>query len=63
MVLEETVVPVPGKGQVLVKIDSSPVNPSDWSFMRGIYASKKVPPVIPGFEGSGTVIATGDDFM
>ncbi len=59
----ETSVPVPGKGEVLVKIDSSPVNPSDWSFLRGMYSSKKKPPVIAGFEGSGTVVATGDDFM
>ena len=62
-VLQEMDVPLPGKGQVLVKMDSSPVNPSDISFLRGLYGSKKIPPVVPGFEGSGTVVATGDDWM
>ncbi len=63
MELVETAVPIPDKGEVLVKIDSSPVNPSDWMFIRGMYSSKKNPPVIAGFEGSGTVVATGNDFM
>lgn len=55
--------PAPKKGEILIKIDSSPVNPSDWTFLRGLYGSPKVLPVVPGFEGSGTVIATGRDLM
>ncbi|MFY0687182.1 MAG: zinc-binding dehydrogenase [Cyclobacteriaceae bacterium] len=61
--LIETAVPTPGKGEVLVKMDSAPVNPSDWSYLKGIYSAPKKPPVIPGFEGSGTVVASGSDFM
>ena len=60
--LKQVKVPRSSKGQVLVKMDSSPVNPSDVMFLRGLY-SKKVLPVIPGFEGSGVVVATGDDFF
>ena len=56
-------VPTPGKKEVLIEIDSSPINPSDNSFMRGVYSTKKQLPVIPGFEASGIVVATGDDFM
>jgi len=56
-------VPIPGKGEVLIKIDSSPINPSDNSFIRGMYSTKKTLPVIPGFEASGIVVATANDFM
>lgn len=55
-------VPSPRKGQVLVKIDSSPINPSDLMFLQGLYTKKELP-VIPGFEGSGTVVASGNDFF
>lgn len=56
-------VPKPSKGEVLVQIDSSPINPSDNSFLKGMYSTKKPLPVVPGFEASGKVVATGDDFM
>ncbi len=61
--LQQVDVPRPEKDEVLIKIDSSPVNPSDNSFIKGTYSTKKTLPVIPGFEASGTVVATGDDFM
>jgi len=56
-------IPLPSKGEVLIQIDSSPINPSDNSFLKGMYSTKKPLPVVPGFEASGTVVATGDDFM
>jgi NADPH2:quinone reductase len=63
-VLEELPVPAPKKGEVLVKIHASPINPSDISFIHGHYhAGEKPMPVIPGFEGSGIVVATGRDFF
>ena len=55
--------PKPGKGEILVQIDSSPINPSDNSFLKGNYSTKKDLPVVPGFEASGKVLATGNDFM
>jgi len=61
--IQEVDVPTPGKGEVLIKIDSSPINPSDYSFIRGLYSNKKTLPVVPGFEASGIVVATGDDLM
>ncbi len=56
-------IPRPQKREVLVNIDSSPINPSDYSFIHGRYSFEKKLPVIPGFEASGVVVATGDDFM
>ena len=51
--------PKPGEGQVLVRIHASPINPSDLSFLRGAYGIRKKLPVVPGFEASGTVVASG----
>jgi len=62
-VVKTVEVPKPGKDQILVKIDSSPINPSDYSFMRGQYSTAKILPVIPGFEASGTVVAVGGGLM
>ncbi len=52
-------VPKPGPGQVLVRMAASPVNPADLMFMKGRYGVRKSLPVVPGWEGSGTVVATG----
>jgi NADPH:quinone reductase-like Zn-dependent oxidoreductase len=63
LVLVEKPVPHPSKGQVLVKIAATPVNPSDAGFIRGLYAMQKKLPITPGFEGSGTVVETGGGLM
>ena len=63
LTVEDLEVPKPAKGEILVKIDSAPINPSDWAFLRGLYASPKKLPVVAGFEGSGIVMATGNDFF
>jgi len=51
--------PIPGKGQVLVKIQAAPCNPSDLLFLQGHYGIKKPFPAVPGWEGAGTVVGTG----
>ncbi|MEW5961342.1 MAG: zinc-binding dehydrogenase [Chloroflexota bacterium] len=51
--------PQPGPGQVLVKIAAAPVNPADIAFMKGQYGVRKALPTVPGWEGSGTVVAAG----
>lgn len=61
--IKEIPVPEPGQGEVLIKMHSSPVNPSDLSFIRGAYGIQKPYPVVPGFEGSGTVVAAGKGFL
>lgn len=60
---EERPVPRPGPGEVLVKVAASPVNPSDLSFLDGNYGIKKSLPVVPGLEGSGTVVSAGGGMM
>jgi len=59
----EVPIPKPRSGQVLIKVDSSPINPSDIAFVKGVYGVRKPLPTIPGFEGSGKVVATGGGFM
>lgn len=52
-------IPKPADGEVLIKVMAAPINPSDLIFIQqGAYDSKKVP-CVPGFEGSGVVIASG----
>jgi NADPH:quinone reductase-like Zn-dependent oxidoreductase len=51
--------PQPGRGEVLVKMLASPVNPSDLMFIRGIYGIQPTFPATPGFEGVGIVEASG----
>jgi len=45
--------------EVLIKVHSGVINPSDVMFVQGLYPAKKSNPTIAGFEGSGLVIAGG----
>src|SRR5436190_23959053 len=49
--------PEPKAGQVLVRMEASPINPSDVVFVEGDYGVRKPLPTVPGFEGAGTVVA------
>ena len=57
--------PVPRlkSGQVLVRIEAAPCNPSDLLLLQGKYGSLKTLPTVPGWEGAGTVIASGGGFL
>ncbi|MCP3141325.1 zinc-binding dehydrogenase [Pyxidicoccus xibeiensis] len=57
--VETRPVPRPTARQVLVRMAASPINPSDMMFIRGMYGTRKPLPMVPGFEGSGTVVAAG----
>jgi NADPH2:quinone reductase len=61
--IERRPVPQPGPNQVLVKIAATPINPSDLAFLEGLYGFKKPIPVVPGFEGSGTVVSVGSGMI
>ncbi|KAH9140312.1 hypothetical protein AeRB84_015449 [Aphanomyces euteiches] len=54
-------VPVPKSGQVLIKVESSAINPSNLSALQGLYASSASTPLpeLLGTEGCGTVVAVG----
>lgn len=56
-------VPVPGPGQVLVRMAASPINPSDLGFLARGPGPETTLPVIPGIEGSGTVVAAGPGWL
>jgi NADPH2:quinone reductase len=58
-VLVEKAVPKPRRGEVLVRVAAAPINPNDVLFLRDRYEVKKALPVVPGFEGSGTVVGVG----
>jgi NADPH:quinone reductase-like Zn-dependent oxidoreductase len=46
-------------GQALIKLAATSIGPADLMFLKGQYGITKPLPVVPGFEGSGTVIASG----
>jgi NADPH:quinone reductase len=47
--------------EVLIKMEAAPCNPSDIAFLRGGYNIKRNLPAVPGFEGAGKVVATGNE--
>jgi NADPH2:quinone reductase len=61
--LVERPLPTPARGQVLVHMRAAPINPNDLMFIDGVYDVKKPAGAIAGFEGSGTVVATGGGAM
>lgn len=65
-ILEVKDIPVPklDPDEVLIRVEASPINPSDEYFAKGFYGMTEdiivQPPIIPGFEGSGEVVAVGE---
>lgn len=58
---EEYKIPALKDSDVLIKIHSAVINPSDVFFTKGLYPIDKALPTPGGLEGSGTVIAAGND--
>jgi NADPH:quinone reductase len=63
LIVREVPVPVPGVGDVLVKIIAAPVNPSDLARIRLVHSKNDIELFIPGIEGSGTVVAAGKGIL
>ncbi|MBN1340179.1 MAG: zinc-binding dehydrogenase [Bacteroidales bacterium] len=59
--MEERAVRVPAPDEVVIRVSASPVNPSDIAFLRGGYNVFKPLPAVPGFEGAGIVVDTGNN--
>ncbi|KIC42707.1 zinc-binding dehydrogenase [Ruegeria sp. ANG-R] len=55
----ELPLPTPGPGQVLIRLRTASVNPSDIHFIKGEYGQPRVKGAAAGFEGCGDVVATG----
>jgi len=60
MQLSSAVTPVPGVGQVLVKVAAAGVNRPDLMQRQGMYPPPPGAPEILGLEIAGTVVATGE---
>lgn len=54
-------VPTPTGRHVLIKVSLASINPSDVMFVKGQYGQPRAKGQPAGFEGVGTVVATGDD--
>jgi putative PIG3 family NAD(P)H quinone oxidoreductase len=59
LVPEQRPTPVPGPGEILVKVAAAGVNRPDVMQRRGLYPPPKGAPDIPGLEIAGTVAACG----
>src|SRR6184192_1396550 len=53
--------PTPGPDEVVVEMRAAPINPADLNAIEGKYPGKREVPAVPGFEGSGTVSALGEN--
>ena len=60
LVAEQIAVPVPGAGQVLIKVAAAGVNRPDVLQRKGLYPAPKGHSELPGLEASGTVAAAGE---
>jgi NADPH:quinone reductase len=60
LVLTDVPDPVPGPGQMLVRVHAAAVNFPDVLFIAGKYQIKIPPPFIPGNEIAGEVLAMGE---
>jgi len=57
--VEEVPVPIPGPGQVLVRVFAAGVNPVDTYIRAGIFPSKPRLPYTPGMDGAGEIAGMG----
>jgi NADPH:quinone reductase-like Zn-dependent oxidoreductase len=58
--LIERPIPVPGPGELGVKVRAAAVNPEDWKFRSGRLGRNRVLPAPMGREVAGTIAAMGD---
>ena len=61
LVIEDVPVPVPGRGEILVKVKACGVCHTDLHAASGDWPVKPQPPFIPGHEAAGVVAALGPD--
>jgi NADPH:quinone reductase-like Zn-dependent oxidoreductase len=52
--------PEPDPGQVRIRVEAAPINPSDLLAVRGAYGRLPELPAVPGNEGVGRVVDIGD---
>ncbi|MCH8862379.1 MAG: NADP-dependent oxidoreductase [Proteobacteria bacterium] len=54
--------PVPGPGEVLVRIGATSINPIDWKMREGVFECifDHTFPIVPGWDMAGSVVALGE---
>ena len=63
LIVREVKTPEPGPNEVLIKMSAAPINPSDLAQIRNAGTEYDVSTLIPGLEGSGTVVAAGKGIL
>ena len=58
--VESLPIPEPGSGELRVRVQARPINPSDMLFIRGTFGRHPALPSPAGFEGAGIIDAVGD---
>lgn len=58
--VESLPIPEPGPGELRVRVQARPINPSDMLFIRGTFGRYPALPSPAGFEGAGIIDAVGD---
>ena len=54
-------VPEPRAGEVLIRVEASPINPADLNIIEGKYPKRPELPAIPGNEGAGVIASVGPE--
>jgi trans-2-enoyl-CoA reductase len=55
----EEEVPEPRAGEVLIRVEASPINPADLNIIEGKYPKRPELPAVPGMEGAGVIASIG----
>ncbi len=63
LIVKDVDIPLPSKGEVLVKIVAAPVNPSDIARVKNAHTEYDLNTFIPGLEGSGIVVKAGSGLL
>ena len=63
MRIVEADTPTPGPGEILIRVAAASINPLDWKLRNGMLREhfEAQFPVIPGRDGSGSVVAHGEE--
>ncbi|NUR24964.1 MAG: NADPH:quinone oxidoreductase family protein [Catenulispora sp.] len=58
--IDDAPVPLPGPGELLIRVDAAGVNFADVSKSHGTFLDGPQPPYVAGFEAAGEVVAVGE---
>jgi NADPH:quinone reductase-like Zn-dependent oxidoreductase len=59
-IVEEDV-PEPRAGEVLIRVEASPINPADLNIIEGKYPKRPELPAVAGMEGAGVIVSIGPE--